>query len=260
MSEATLLDMVNTVATELRFPSVTNVIGSKDENTVAIYTALRKAMERDVYRAHPWAALRGLFEVTPDGVTEFWKLPLSFDSVLNETAWDVINKRPAHGALDPFQLQAVTTSQLSVPNFPLYDSITSNDFGAGGGGVRDCIIFWPNPLSDSNGEIRFSVAYMTNWYVLDAATREKKLKFTNDGDTTLIDSELVEQATLVRMLRTLGLGFVAEKAELVEMLRNRSQKDGGAASLDMGGPHGVAPAYPNTPGFVPRVGAGSWGR
>ncbi len=272
MSEATLLEMVNTVATEVRFPQVTNVIGNKNENTVAIYTALKKAMERDVYRAHPWASLRGIFEVVPDGVTEYWRLPQNFDSVINSTAWDVVNQRPATGALNPYQWQKITKSQLTIPNQTLFYSITSYDFGFSQGeeggtyeGVKKCVIFWPSPLPESLGEdqgdivslVRFSVAYMTNWYVLDASARYTKRAFTNDGDTTLIDSELVEQATLVRMLRTLGLGFQAEREEFQIMLKDRKSKDGGAADLDMTGPHDLSPAYPNTPGFVP--GGGWWG-
>lgn len=262
MSEATLLDMVNTVATEVRFPTVTNVIGNNDENTVAIYTALKKAMERDVYRAHPWAALRGYFEIVFDGITEYWPVPLDWDSPLNSTAWDVINQRPARGALDPYQYQKISKSQLTIPNQTMFYTITSHDFGASTGGAtegtRKCVLFYPTPMSETPvGQIGFCMAYMTNWYVLDASTRAKKLKFGSDGDLTLIDSELVEQATLVRMLRTLGLGFAEEKIEFEQMLTNRKQKDGGSTDLDMTGPHDMTPAYPNTPGFVP--GGGWWG-
>lgn len=266
MSEATLLDMVNTVATEVRFPTVTNVLGNKDENTVAIYTALKKAMERDVYRAHPWAALRGYFEVAFDGSTNYWPLPLDWDSPLNSTAWDVINQRPARGALDPYQYQKISKSQLTIPNQTMFYTITSYDFGVQGGGTRKAMLFYPTPMPetlvyDDQGSatlgVGFSMAYMTNWYVLDASTRAKKRSFGSDGDLTLIDSELVEQATLVRMLRTLGLGFAEEKIEFDMMLQNRKQKDGGSTDLDMTGPHDMAPAYPNTPGFVP--GGGWWG-
>lgn len=257
MSEATLLEMVNTVATEVRFPSVTNVIGNTNENTVAIYTALKKVMERDVYRAHPWAALRGYIEVTFDGVTEFWPLPTNFDSILNSTAWDILNNRPATGALDPYQWQKITKSQTTIPNQTMFYSIGSHDYGAANGGVKKCLFFWPDQPVASPPSPGFSAAYMSNWYVLDASTREQKRVFTSDGDTTLIDSELIEQAALVRMLRTLGLGFKAEKEEFHLMLKDRKTKDGGTTDLDMTGPHDLSPAYPNTPGFVP--GGGWWG-
>ena len=260
MSEATLLEMCNTVATEVRFPAMTNIIGNSNENAVAIYTALKKAMERDVYRAQPWSALRSIIEITFDGTTEFWPLPLNYDSIINSTAWDIVNLRPARGALDPYQWQKVTNMQLAYPGVFMYYTITSHEFlvqpGQEFGGVKKCIRFFPEqPVLTPPGP-GFTAAYMSNYYVIDASTRNQKRVFESDGDLTLIDSELVEQATLVRMLRTLGLGFAAEKEEFHAMLKNRSEKDGGATVLNMAGT-GVGVGYPNTPGFVP--GGGWWG-
>lgn len=274
MSKATLLEMVNTVATELRFPKAANIIGNDDKNIVAIFTALKKSMERDVYRAHQWAALREVFNVIPDGSTEYWKLPLDYDSILNGTAWDVENKRPAVGSLDSYQWENLTKSRLTPSNQTLFFTVTSYYFSSwiqpeGGGDdlqlsgeTRDCILFWPSPLPVMIGQgdisARFSVAYMKNWYILDASTNHSKQLFDNDGDKTILDSELIEQATLVRMLRTLGLGFTAEKEEFDWMLKDRRTKDGGMTAIDTTGPFNTAAAYPNTPGYSPMAGSRRW--
>jgi len=255
MSDSTLLEMCNTVAVEIKFPKIIQVVGNDDQGVMSIFAAIRKGLERDVYRGHQWAALRGYIEITFDGVTEFWPVPENFDSMMNQTGWDIVNQRPARGALDPYQWQMLTKSQLTIPNQELYFMITSHDF-SGTTGVKKCITFYPSkPLSTSPN---FSLGYMTNWYVLDHDTNQMKRKFTHDEDTIAIDSECVEQAALVRMLRSLGMGFQSEEEEFNELIRERRQKDGGSTNMDMTGPRSLTPAYPNTPGHVP-VGHGRWG-
>ena len=253
MSDATLLEIANGIAIEIRFPTFGSLIGNSSKNAIAVLNAIKKGVERDVFRSDNWNGLRYPFQVTFDGTNDIYQLPQKFDSILNQTAWDVINERPAMGPVDTYQWMELTRSNIATPNQYLFYKLVDHNFGSG---LVKAIEFYPS--QEAGSSVGFECWYISKWYVKDGSTGEDKRYFTADNDKTIIDSELVEQAGLVRMLRSLGLSFQDELEELQSLLKERGTKDGGMTAIDMRGPMRMYP-YPNIPGFVPPA-AWAWGR
>lgn len=74
--------------------------------------------------------------------------------------------------------------------------------------------------------------------IVNSSLGELKQGFDNDTDAPVMHSRLVEQAGLVRCLRSLGLSYGDEKLELVEELKKEAQRDGGRTKMSVGGTRG----------------------
>lgn len=258
MAQESLIDIVNKVALDLRFPTATTVIGNANKNIQTILSAVKDAAETDVFRAHAWACLSIEFGIKFDGVTEYWRLPNDFDYIINETDWNVRDSIPAGGGMTPMDMQLLRYSQISSPIRNMNWTIVGHNFGSPqpfptvGYGMRKALLFYPSP-QPASGKIDFSCFYISNYYVLDSTTRQPKESLTADSDTFMFDTELVSQGALVKMLKTLGLPFQAAQEIFQELLHDRRGKDRPIRNINMETTRGGGASYPNTPGFVPMV-------
>jgi len=244
MAQATLLEMCNTIAAQMRMPQLRSVIGNSDRNAIAIYTALKKGIERDVIRSNQWDEMVVDAEIIGNGLNYPYALPLDFDHLVNGTFWDVNNNCPAAGPLDPYQWSALINSETTVSARPMNFRFLSYNFSKipqfPGVGRRPALEFYPLlPAQviaiEGGSSTRFRYSYMSKWYVLDGGTFAPKEKFSSDGDTTVVDTEMMEQAGYTRMLRSVGLAFQSEQDELMAMISERRQKDGGMTRINMAG-------------------------
>ena len=260
MARDTLLEIVNKVALDLRFPTTSQVIGNSDKNVQTILSAVKDVAETDVFRAHAWACLSQPFTITFDGITEYWPLPDDFDYIINGTDWSIKDSVPAGGGLGPVEFQALRYANLSSPLRNMNWTQVGHNFDAAGQdpiGVKKALLFHPSPQAplyeDRNGVPvsvpAFSCFYVSNYYVLDGVQFFAKEKLTQDSDTYLFDTEMVSQGTLIKMLKTLGRPFQAQQETFQEILDDRRRKDSAMANIHTEG-RGNAP-YPNTPGYVP---------
>ena len=105
METRTLLEMANKIATRLRFDQLATLIGNPDMNAAYIFDCLSDGYFRDVCRKKgSWAIFK-----RPNGSVAFIKnksqygLPVDFDYILNDTAWDTQRRRPAVGPLGTYE-------------------------------------------------------------------------------------------------------------------------------------------------------------
>jgi hypothetical protein len=239
--------MVNEIATAIKFASTGSVIGNTDQNVVTIYSELRKGIERDLFRDNDWAELRVDADLQLYEGLQDYRVPLDFDSFINGTMWDTVDRRPIWGPVGPTDWQAYTTSvqnpgyphTFRIARRPLYGYTIGSWILAG---YYKCLEFYEipgTPLPPSGVYTAYRMvtySYMSNYYVQRASDTTAMPWFTSDNDTLLMDSECAIQAGTVRMLRSMGLNFADEMDELNALLKERSLKDGGATSINAGGP------------------------
>lgn len=249
MAQDTLLEIVNSIALELRFSVTTGVVGNSEKDIATIFDAVKKAADIDVFRAHAWSLLAQSFEVTPDTETAIFVLPLDFDYIINDTDWDHINQIPGNGGLSIYDFQRTKYGQFSISNARLNWTQGGHDYG-GSVGLRKVIEFFPELPVSTPPEIAFSLMYMSKWYVIDGSTNAAKESLEGDDDTFAFDTQMVEKAALVRMLRTLGLSFQSEQEEFQAILDDRRRKDKAARNIDTTFSKGYNVDHPNIPGYV----------
>jgi len=239
--------MARAVATELRFPQVNSVIGNSNRNVAAIFDAIKKGANRDVLRAHDWSSLTVYYEFGFNGISDLYQLPMSFDHIINGTPWNAIDDRPANGPLTPEMWTEVVNEVVGV--YPTDLNFIVGKFNFTGHGYRPGLKFYPTPV-DTGSEMGFSCQFIANWHVLDGSNRLLIQKFSSDNDTSLLDTDLITQAAVVRMKRSLGLSYADDQAELLELIKDRARKDGGPPVMNAGGRRIMWP-YPNTGKYVP---------
>ena len=242
--------MVNSILLELRHSKTGTVIGNSDKNIETVFDAVKHATEIDVFRGHDWSILQRLFEVYFSDAIDYYILPLEYDHIMNETAWDHGNQRLAIGGLTAVDMQMLKNAQMAAPSGRISFMELGHDFGPGVG-LRKALEFYPKPAETTPPIVGFSCYIISKNYILDGDDNSTKDSFTKDDDTTAFDTELVKQGALVRMLRTLGMSFQSEQEDFDAMIKERAAKDQATRNAHMEGGRRGAAAYPNTPGYVP---------
>lgn len=255
MSTKTLLQMAQEVATEIRFPQITQVFGNSDKNVVAIFDAIKKATERDVFRSNTWAEMVGTSNIidtnTRSDHTWVYALPDNFDSMIRESAWDNTRDLPIVGGLTTHEWNDLIYSNDNLGTQQLYFRIFLNertDDGDGGTGLT----YYEKSLQiarvENGDSVDIAFSYRKKYYVVDPTTGAPKSDWEADTDITVFDSELIVLAATVRMLRSLGRSYGDQANELTALMKERRLKDGAhARKIDIG--RGKIVDYINTPGY-----------
>lgn len=253
MTDKTLLEIAQAVAIEIRYPEISSVFGNSSSNVVAIFDAIKKAAERDVFRAHDWAYLLEFMDVSGATSTNnvvSVSLPVDYDHILAETAWDAINDRPAVGGLTDYEWNSLFYSSDNVDDILYYRIRRESD--AGGEGPQTYSNYLQLAKIPNGQSYQFVCSYKRSYFVVDGVTGEPKATWSGDTDKTVLDSELIVTAATVRMLRSLGRGYGDQAAEYQALLKDARQKNGAVArTISMNGRK--QSDYLNIPNYPPPV-------
>lgn len=262
MNRATILEICNNVAIQLRFDELETVVGNTDKNAKFLLLAVTRGLYRNVYRYHPWSRLRRRHTVqVRNGETQY-SLPGDFGYYVDNTAQRVDERNRHIGG--PY-----TAEQ--------WEDIVANgreEWDGGGSSMgfsfagdlnepvadpedKSYIYVHPVPAITAPTDV-FRFIYITD-RIIQSVEGYTASRFESDGDKPNFDEELVECAGAYWGLRMLGLNYQDEKAELGLLLKREASRDSsrqpsdlasnmsGVTRFSVTGRRGVLLA--NTPGY-----------
>jgi hypothetical protein len=256
MYRENLLAIANQIATEIRFPKFTSLIGNSEKNAIAILDAIKKAAYRDVYRAHHWSDLVEDFRLSSrvpqyNSSGGYYVALIGLDSIhdviLNDTMWDLSSERPIIGGLTDYEWKQVVLggqagtgngSSLFYKVRTVYDitdpEVNMDDPEGNPPAVKYRRVIFIAPATQGT-PITISCSMKRRAYVMPEDLSELKYEPTSDSDVFMLSSDLISLAATVRMLRSLGRSYGDQQAEFTALMKEMRQKDGGAPRLKTGG-------------------------
>lgn len=216
----TFLDIANNVAVKVRLPELTTCFSSSDRNAKAIKLSIIDSAERDIFRRFDWSFLVKQATITTIADNSDYALPSDYNRSIVNSFWNNTAQRRIIGPLSTQKWAMYQNDAFGVSAIDYVCNIMSVD------GVNR-VFFIPTP----GGDETITYYYVSDRYVKDGSNLVAA--FTEDGNETLLDDELVEAGALYRTLRILGLDYGEEKYEFTSLRKERMSHDGGAAILDM---------------------------
>ena len=224
---STFLEIANNIAVKVRLPNMANCFSSSDRNAKVIKLAIINGTKRNVFRAFDWSFLCHQETFTTVSGVGAYDLPDDFDRFIPMTNWNTVSQRRITG---PIHIQKWALYKNDAFGVSVLDYVCRMIPGTDGE-----LQMKLEPVPSAAEEI--SYWYIKNGYVWNSSQQRWVSEFSGDDDTTMFDTDLVEQAGLYRTLRVLGLDYGEEKYEFEQMLSERTAHDGGSDALDMAGPN-----------------------
>lgn len=213
----TLLTMCQDAADEMQLTLPATIIGSSapDARRFARYA---NKVGRTLMKRHPWQALRNEQAFTGvSGSEQTGAIPADFDRFVPETFWNRSADRLVVGPISPVRWQGLKASTYSDTQ-QLFIYRGSN------------VYFVP----DLAGGESLAFEYVSNKWALAASDSAPQTTFLADGDTTLLDEELITLGIIYEWLRSEGQPFqmaLADYAGRYDTLVANDQPTGGTVAV-----------------------------
>lgn len=231
----TVLQIIQTACRRIGILAPNAAVSSTDPQIIQLI-ALSEEEGQEQAKRYPWQALQT--EATFTTLAAQLQGSLStiapgFNYIVNDTIWNRTLRRPVYGPKTMQDWQQAKAMQINGP---------FNSFRI----IGDAINFYPSPAAGQT----CAFEYITkNWIATSTASTSSI--WTNDADTPKLDDQLMVLGTIWRWKSAKGLGYAEDYAKYERMIPDAMARDGGKATLNMGGTR-----YDIQPGiFVP---AGSW--
>lgn len=152
-------------------------------------------------------------------------LPDDFQSPINMTYWDRLNRWPLDGPMSPALWQRYVSGIVTPPVKRIFR--IRND---------KVEIFPINISAATNSPFvqRIALEYLTNQIVLAVDGVTTKEEFTVDTDTAVIGDHIVKLYTRFKFLAAKGLSYADAQQEYNDFLKQAVGSDQGAMEVDMG--------------------------
>lgn len=212
----TLLTMCQDAADEMQLTRPATIIGSSapDSQRFARYA---NKVGRTLMKRHPWQALRNEQAFTGvSGSEQTGAIPTDFDRFIAETFWNRSTDRLVVGPISPVRWQGLKASSYTDTQ-QLFIYRGSN------------VYFVP----DLSGGESLAFEYVSNKWALAASDSTPQTSFLADGDTTLLDEELITLGIIYEWLRSEGQPFqmaLADYASRYDTLVANDQPTGGTVA------------------------------
>lgn len=216
----TVAQICEAAAEVVGLPRQTTHVGNTNQNARKILRAIKDGA-RDVSRDLDWVALRREHTFSTDASSSY-SLPTYFDRLINNTIWDRTNYRRLVGPMQPSMWQVYKSGSLTLPTL---DKIFR--FAADSSGTKVIEIY---PDTDTGNTIAFE--YVDQRYV-KSTTGDLQTGILADTDEFVFDDEMVEAATVWRLLKMLGLSYQTEFMEYKSLADERRSNDSGGQVLQM---------------------------
>jgi len=224
----TFLEMGQQVAIKTRLDNPVELFGSTEEDAVLIRTCLQEAALLDVMRAENWEILRKRHTFMYTADEDEYDLPDYFDRFINNTIWDLENNLPMEGPLNAQEweiLQSSTGAAASITRAFTVMRATGVDE------TKKVFVVYPEPTENAS-VVTVAYQYISSQYVYDDAD-SLYTEFTEDGQYTMLDDEIVIIGTIVRVLDAIGMDYAEQQDRFEALKKDRIAKDGGAPNVNM---------------------------
>ena len=217
-----LLTMVTQCCRRIGITAPAGVSGSADPQIIQLM-GLANEEGQDLSARYPWAALtieKTFLSVNAEIQGTVASLAgADFRYILNDIMWDRSLLRPVLGPLMPYQWQELKARNITGP-WAQYRIRGGN------------ILFIPFPAAGDT----IAFEYISkNWVTV--ALGGTSSTWTADGDTGLLDEEIMAQGILWRWKAAKGLDYAEEFAKYERLVADQMARDGGKPTLNMAGPY-----------------------
>lgn len=200
-------------------PRQNTLAGSSDQQARVLLSLLNQE-GRDLVARHGWQRLTKEKTITATATeTQASAIPDDFDRFVDGTFWNRDENRQVYGPLSAQDWQGLKASNTLA----VYDSFRQrgND-----------LLMIPTPSAGASYAYEYVSTY---WVGLVSASVATATEFVNDDDEPYLPEELLILGGTWRYLRSRGLDY-SEAFRSYELALNRAiGRDGGSATLVMGG-------------------------
>lgn len=217
MSTAPALTIVNRSLQPLGLPQVATLVSALDDQTGFQAAGLLNELGSQLVKAHDWQFLERHLEVTGDGVTSEFDLPVDYDRMVNQTQWASSNRRPMYGPMTPQGWSWVQFGIVSVGVYYRY-RIIDNKFHV-----------FPTP---SAGE-KFHFYYISKNWVRDPNTNTYRDVVQEDTDIPVFDDFMMIAGTKAKLWSAKGMDATGLWSEFNYMLTTQKAQNAGAPVISL---------------------------
>lgn len=208
----TLLTISQNIAKDAKTEVPTTIIDNTQEVAKQIFQAVRLAT-KDVFERHDWSALN--YDKTFSSVVSQvqYDLPTDFDRIVNGTFFNTTNRREVF-LTTPREWRQLNLN-VGVSVIKRY-RIRQNK-----------VELFPTPSAIES----FTYEYINNKPIYDNDTASAKTDWTKDGDTSLLNEDLIELHGRWRFLRYRGKEYAEAQREAEERLQDVMGRDAGRKTI-----------------------------
>lgn len=216
---ATAIEIINAACHELGLPTVT--LNSTTGDTLGTQAlALLNALGKELTKVHDWQFLEKVMNFTGDGVAASFPTPPDFGRQVNQTQWEVSNRRPMHGPDSP---QVWSWTQYGIVSVGIYHRyrILGNEYA----------VF---PVPGLNEQ--FALFYISkNWALDQDPPFDPKDTLTKTGDVPLFDERLMVTGLKVKLWAQKGFETTVLQDEFNFTLEAVKAQNQGARVISLSG-------------------------
>jgi len=216
-----LLTICQNVADEVGFSSPASIINNEDQLAQQLLRFANRAGKE--LAKHPWEILVKEDTITLVTSDQDYALATDFSYILPSTTWNRDNKRQVVNPITSQQWQFLK-AWTSIQGLNLRARIRNNQ-----------LEFEQTIGASENGE---TIAYeyvSTYWVTSSGGSSADQESFLADGDTSVIDEELLTQAVLWRFKKIKGFDdWQQDKIDYELYKRKLMSQDGGARIVNLG--------------------------
>jgi len=221
--QKSLIQIVQTVASELNLPSPSVVASSQDQNVLKLLAHVRAVCD-DLLAEFDWQQLQTRYTFTTANGQEAYPLPADLERFLNGTFFDQTNRWPLQGPKSPTQWEWLQASVLNGGPFSQF-RVYANQF-----------YVTPTPGSTP---YTFAFEYLSNYVVRDGNSGATKADFTQDSDLCLFDHRPVVYGVKLKWKESIGQDTTSALADYRRALEFAKGSDGPAPRLSLLGETGL---------------------
>lgn len=224
MAQRTLLEIAQTICTELGFPTPTTVVSSTDANIRKLRGMIESACD-DILREFDWQVLNTRYTFTTTAGTESYPFPSDEERFISSTFFDQNNRWPMQGPLTGPEWEQIKVSNLAASPFIKYRI------------MNNLMYLYPVP---STTPYTFVYEYMSNaCYTSSAGVVQSTLQ--QDSDKIRFDHRCVVYGAKLKWLASVNMDTTAALVDYARALEYAKSTDTPAPRLNIGGRGNCAP-------------------
>lgn len=222
IDDTTLSAIVQNVASMVAFPVPSDPAGSTDP-AVQQFVQSANLAAVDLLSLYDWQELIKTYTISITADTSGQKeksfaLPVDFYDWIDQTNWNATTQFPSLGPVSPQMWQQLLI-RTTLPTLSFYWQVRGNRLYV---------------LAPPSSPQTMSFFYLSNAYVQDQDDSELyKNRATKNGDTFLLDANLMTLYTRVKWLEMKGLDSSAAMRDFQVAFDNRKASERGAQVLSM---------------------------